>query len=127
VSEPGSDTEVDLLFFHPADLKNHWIFGIRTTEMAHPLFFFPGDIPSESQSGDSGEQRMKRPRAELERRKALENEFVPHLQIEWALPFFQNLYHLNFDLITFQIRIESYDLISECSTLDILNELSLQV
>jgi hypothetical protein len=99
VSKPGSDTEVDLFLFHPADLKNHRIFRIRTTEMAHPFFFFPGDIPSESQSGDSGKQRMKRPRTELERRKSLKNKFVPHFQIERALPLFQNLYYFNFDLM----------------------------
>jgi hypothetical protein len=89
--------EALLTFFDPADLEDDRIFRIGATKVAHPCFFFPRDIASESQGSDEREKRVECPVAKFRWRKMFKDKFVPHLQTKRTFPFFQNSYHLYFD------------------------------
>lgn len=89
--------EILLTFFHSTDLEDHRAIRIGATKVAHPCFFFPRDIASESQGGDEREKRVECPVAKFRWRKTFKDKFVSHLQTKRTFPFFQNSYHLYFD------------------------------
>ena len=86
-------------FFYPADLEDHRIIRVGTAESADPFLFLPGNIATESQSGDERKQGVECPVTEPFWGKMLKNKFVTHLKIKRTFPLFQNLYDLHLDLI----------------------------